>query len=153
MIFGSMPANGTHAFTSDVFTRVGPSQGCFAVNGRAADANGLQQNTNSQVRGAGTPNGPLCTAPGFSIAGCALDPTVQHCIVGIVESLCALGILPPAALPLCNTPGLVPHSASAQAAAGPQSQQQQQTQPAPAANSPQLNPNDVNGLFGFLLKP
>jgi virulence factor Mce-like protein len=156
MIFGSMPANGTNAFTSDVFTRVGPSQGCFAVNGRTTDANGLQQNTSNQVRGPTSDaahGGPLCTAPGFAGLNCQANVNVPNCIVGIVQSLCALGVIPPAAQPLCNTPGLIPHSASAQAAAGPQSQQQPQAQPAPAANLPQLNPNDVNGLFGFLLKP
>jgi hypothetical protein len=151
-----MPANGTNAFTSDVFTRVGPSQGCFAVNGRTTDANGLQQNTSNQVRGPTSDaahGGPLCTAPGFAGLNCQANVNVPNCIVGIVQSLCALGVIPPAAQPLCNTPGLIPHSASAQAAAGPQSQQQPQAQPAPAANLPQLNPNDVNGLFGFLLKP
>ena len=154
LIFGSQPANGVGAFTNNVFTRVAPAQGCFSVNGRSTDANGLQQRNSTVVRrdqggGASDPS-PLCTIPGGGFLTCpsTLTSAPATCVTAILQSLCALNI-PPSTV--CST---VPKPAAAAASnqVGSQAKPQAQAQTAPAQQSAPIDPNTVNGLLHFLLK-
>lgn len=151
LTFGSQPTNGTGAnvnsgFTNDVFTRVMPAQGCFQVNGRSVDANGLQQNNSTVLRGPGS----LCTVPGGGLLTCpsTLASAPATCVIAILQSLCALHIAPATACAAVPAPAAAASPASATTGqAAPTTQAPQGTTP----KAPLVDPNTVNGILGYLL--
>jgi virulence factor Mce-like protein len=157
LIFGSIPSNGVGAFTNDVFTRVEPSQGCFSVNGRSTDGNGLQQNNGTVLKdGSGNGANGVCTLPGGGIATCAgnITSAPAGCIFAVLQALCALHIAPDT---VCTGPLKVGAAAQASrgAATTPGVVPQVPGAPAvPTPTTPQLpvrDPNLINPLLGFLL--
>ena len=148
LIFGSQPTNGPTAFTNDVFTRVMPAQGCFNVNGRSVDANGLQQNNGTVLRGpGGTTGGAVCTLPGTGLLSCTpnLASAPATCVLALLSALCDLHLAPASACALVPTPAAAANAAPG--AAAPKTQAPQTTTP----NVPLVDPSTVNGILGFLL--
>jgi virulence factor Mce-like protein len=147
IIFGSQPAHGTSAFTNDVFTRVMPAQGCFDVNGRKVNDQGLYEDTPPPPIRPGPANAtPLCTLPGIQGLACSTTDALT-CLNAIGAGLCTIVHPPTCPFMAANQnsalqPGTptIP-TPSAPAGGG-----------TPSPSVPAPSPSQASGLLDYLLK-
>lgn len=153
LIFGSQPDANT--YTSNMYTRVMPGQGCYSVGTRTYNANGYAVDNQavktrpSTTPGSGNPNSD-CTLPAFASTTC-VGPT---CLIGLAGGLCVLENLPPS---LCNvlTGGTIVPAAAANAAISPPAiKQGASLQRGPLGLPLQQSPDNpaTQNLMTYLLK-